>query len=385
MSNKNLFQEAIADAKAVREAALANAKAALEESITPKLKSMLDAKLNEYADEEDMEEGFDTNAFGFDKEDGELEEELNLEAILAELEGDDTLEEAKDKDKDKEKEEEKKKKKMNEAEDEDEAKEDEEEKEEGEEEEMPEDPEELKDFITDIVKDILAGGKSEDMPTEEDEVEVMDEDIDINELLAELDSLNENEMYEEEKELEEEVINEYIGMSPDEMKAMEILGSIIAGGAVTGALSMAAKSLYNKLKSKKAQKGSNEKAPEAPANESAELEEAIETINILRNELNEVNLLNAKLLYVNKIFKAKNLSESQKLNVIAAFDKATNVKETKLVYESLNKSISAASAKKTQIKESIGFASKAAGVAPKQQIIESNDVISRMQRLANIK
>jgi len=250
---------------------------------------------------------------------------------------------------------------------------------------MPEDPEELKDFITDIVKDILAGGKSEDMPTEEDEVEVMDEDIDINELLAELDSLNENEMYEEEKELEEEVINEYIGMSPDEMKAMEILGSIIAGGAVTGALSMAAKSLYNKLKSKKAQKGSNEKAPEAPANESAELEEAIETINILRNELNEVNLLNAKLLYVNKIFKAKNLSESQKLNVIAAFDKATNVKETKLVYESLNKSISAASAKKTQIKESIGFASKAAGVAPKQQIIESNDVISRMQRLANIK
>ncbi len=385
MSNKNLFQEAIADAKAVREAALANAKAALEESITPKLKSMLDAKLNEYADEEDMEEGFDTNAFGFDKEDGELEEELNLEAILAELEGDDTLEEAKDKDKDKEKEEEKKKKKMNEAEDEDEAKEDEEEKEEGEEEEMPEDPEELKDFITDIVKDILAGGKSEDMPTEEDEVEVMDEDIDINELLAELDSLNENEMYEEEKELEEEVINEYIGMSPDEMKAMEILGSIIAGGAVTGALSMAAKSLYNKLKSKKAQKGSNEKAPEAPANESAELEEAIETINILRNELNEVNLLNAKLLYVNKIFKAKNLSESQKLNVIAAFDKATTVKETKLVYESLNKSISAASAKKTQIKESIGFASKAVGVAPKQQIIESNDVISRMQRLANIK
>jgi len=120
MSNKNLFQEAIADAKAVREAALANAKAALEESITPKLKSMLDAKLNEYADEEDMEEGFDTNAFGFDKEDGELEEELNLEAILAELEGEDTLEEAKDKDK--EKEEEKKKKKMNEAEDEDEKK-----------------------------------------------------------------------------------------------------------------------------------------------------------------------------------------------------------------------------------------------------------------------
>jgi len=102
-----------------------------------------------------------------------------------------------------------------------------------------------------------------------------------------------------------------------------------------------------------------------------EMKEAIETINALRNELNETNLLNAKLLYVNKIFKAKNLNESQKLKVIAQFDKATTTKEAKAIFESMNGAI--AKSKKSTIKESLGFASKAAGVAPKKQIVEVND------------
>ena len=52
----NILKEAIADAKAVREVALANAKAALEEAFTPRLQSMLSAKLSEELDEgEDKE------------------------------------------------------------------------------------------------------------------------------------------------------------------------------------------------------------------------------------------------------------------------------------------------------------------------------------------
>jgi hypothetical protein len=113
-----------------------------------------------------------------------------------------------------------------------------------------------------------------------------------------------------------------------------------------------------------------------------ELEEAMRTIQTLRQEMNEVNLLNAKLLYVNKIFKAKNLTESQKLKVIASFDKATNVKEAKVVFESLNSAIQTPA--KKAIKESFGFASKATGVAQNRTIVESNDVITRMQKLANI-
>ena len=53
MKRRNdLLKEAIADARAVRETALANAKLALEEAFTPRLQSMLSAKL---AEEEDMD------------------------------------------------------------------------------------------------------------------------------------------------------------------------------------------------------------------------------------------------------------------------------------------------------------------------------------------
>jgi N12 class adenine-specific DNA methylase len=95
-------------------------------------------------------------------------------------------------------------------------------------------------------------------------------------------------------------------------------------------------------------------------------------------------LLNAKLLYVNKVFKAKNLTESQKLKVIAQFDKATTAQEAKTIFESMNSAI-AKSAKKSTIKESLGFASKAAGNAPQKQIVQVDETVSRWQMLAGIK
>jgi hypothetical protein len=111
-----------------------------------------------------------------------------------------------------------------------------------------------------------------------------------------------------------------------------------------------------------------------------------ETINELRKELNEVNLLNAKLLYTNKIFKAKNLTESEKIKVLNTFDKAETVKEVKLVFETLTESFRATAAKKNPIKESLGSASKTIGTAtPKQPIIEVNSAFTRMQQLAGLK
>ena len=59
------------------------------------------------------------------------------------------------------------------------------------------------------------------------------------------------------------------------------------------------------------------------------LREALEEVDKLKSELKEVNLLNAKLLYTNKIFKAKNLTESKKVKVLKAFDKAKDVKQAK--------------------------------------------------------
>ena len=117
---------------------------------------------------------------------------------------------------------------------------------------------------------------------------------------------------------------------------------------------------------------------------SEELEEAMSTIAQLRSELNEVNLLNAKLLYVNKLFKSKNLTEAQKVKVINAFDGAESVKETKNIFETLQESLTVAQAKKNPIKESLSFASKPAGVADRKPIVENNDFVARMQKLAGI-
>jgi len=129
-----------------------------------------------------------------------------------------------------------------------------------------------------------------------------------------------------------------------------------------------------------------EEVKEEVAEESSELNEALETIETLKKELNEVNILNSKLLYVNKIFKANNLTESQKVNIIAAFDKAETVKEVKLVFETVSENI--VNVKKENVSESKvkGMASKATGTTaskPENQIVLSEAAL-RMQKLAGI-
>tara|TARA_B110000240_G_scaffold144848_1_gene160209 strand:- start:1021 stop:1911 length:891 start_codon:yes stop_codon:yes gene_type:complete len=127
----------------------------------------------------------------------------------------------------------------------------------------------------------------------------------------------------------------------------------------------------------------------------AELEETKSALETVRTELNEVNLLNSKLLYVNRIFKANQLDEGQKLRVVETLDKAETAKEAKLIYETIKDTFTVANNKKTSfknktksLKEGIGMASKAAGTstAPKKEILsESNDMMTRFQKLANIK
>jgi hypothetical protein len=120
-----------------------------------------------------------------------------------------------------------------------------------------------------------------------------------------------------------------------------------------------------------------------------ELDEAYEALNNVKSEINEVNLLNSKLLYLNKVFKAKNLTESQKVKVLAAFDKATSKKEAKLVYETVMESLNTTNTTKRPVTESVrGMASKViSGTAnsTKQPIIEVNAAFERMQKLAGIK
>ena len=126
--------------------------------------------------------------------------------------------------------------------------------------------------------------------------------------------------------------------------------------------------------------------------ENAEINETKAALTAVKDELNEVNLLNSKLLYVNRIFKVNNLSESQKLRVVETLDNASNIKEAKLIYETIKDTFTISKKKKMapkkSIREGLGMASKATGTstAPRKAILkESNDMVTRMQKLANIK
>lgn len=433
MNTKDLLKEAIADAKAVRETALAQAKLALEEAFTPRLQSMFAAKLQETMDEDEekkpMEEMMDDKDAVKEAGVEEAEEkttmeedmidEINLDEILAEL--DEELSEAKKKKE--EDNEDDKKDDLKEAKDEEEieAKEDVEDVASDEEEKEEEDKEvselsmdELEELIRDIVSQEM-GPDGEDVEAEmaglpdttDDEVTTVEE-VDLEEILAEL--LGEDESSEE-KNLDEGKIMDFfkdaanwasdkydsivasnyssskVKFTVDDVRACreEAMVKVPKQGFLSDKRTAAFQACIEVKGKKVDPRYRIGTLPSTQGVAEAELEEALSTIQTLRQELQEVNLLNAKLLYVNKLFKAKNLTESQKIKVVQAFDKAESAKEAKLVYESLNETFTA-KVEKAQIKESLGFASKAAGVAEKsQQIVESNQWIARMQKLANIK
>jgi len=385
MANRDLLKEAIADAKALKETAIANAKAALEEAFEPKLKSMLSAKLQEM-EEEELDEVVTTEAkeeveearaedketkrtekMKYGKDLAEGDDEMDLDEILAEL--DEAMEDKED---------------MNEEEEvdvdvdvEDEDVEDEDEDEEIDLEEMSED--DLKAFIEDVIADMVASGEleaGEEFEVEDEDVE--DEDIDID-VEDETEEVMEGEKEEVDEVVNEEEVEEGI---MDKLKKAyndkELLSKIVTvdGQKVSmkDLLSLAASGATGGM----AKSGSgHDIGPKEGA------EDMMAEIEALKAELHEVNLLNAKLLYTNKIFRAKNLQEAQKVKVLEAFDKASNVSEVKLVYETLNEGIKTTS--KTVVKESLGRASKPAGVAAKAPIMDIDPQVARWQKLAGIK
>lgn len=352
MSNKDLLKQAIAEAKTIREAAIANAKEALEESLTPHLKDMLAAKLQEMEDAEDEE----------------VMNEVDLinDPETAEAHGN-----------------------VAEAEEEEEESEEEageEEGEEGEEEAGEEEDLEIEDMSIEDLKDLIRGIVNQEIEHEEEEVpgeeageeEHADmtgmeageeEEIDINELLSELEQSEEGEQMEEGQDLEEGLADEMKALAAKYGQSFEkfidSVGNKIHGGKGLGL-------------NKPGGPGPNEGMEE-------DLAEALAAVETLRGQLQEVNLLNAKLLYVNKVFKASNLTESQKVNVIAAFDKAETVKEVKLVFNTVSENVVA---KPAAIKEHKSFASKAAGTTARpanpEIISEVSETVKRMQRLAGI-
>jgi hypothetical protein len=420
MANSKLLKEAIADAKAVKETALANAKLALEEAFTPRLQSILSQKMRAEAEAEDMDAekvdeelsstgigskvdaGYaetpgaqpsydamtdlsvgvkkdsgkpeqagtdykkvadiseEENPFGDDQMAGDDEKQneiAQLKARLAELEGEDSEEEnpfAQDA--------------M------------------GGEDEMG---------MDDMGMDSDMGDGQMDMGSDDEESE---EDMDLEAIIRELeaqlegdDSQEEEEpMYEEEEMDDEEAKNENLadgseagtdkGETPkvvvtneeEEKKDDDVID-----------LEEILREMEDDMKKDKVDEAEEEDSKE-------ELKEAYKTIKSLQKTINEVNLLNAKLLFANKLFRAHNMTNEQKVKVIETLDRTNSVREVKLVYSTLAENFKYTSITKTA-KKSIteGIASKVTkstkpAQAAKQVIAESTDFADRFKKLAGI-
>jgi len=338
----DILKEAIADAKAVRETALENAKMALEEAFTPQIKSMLSAKLKEDdMDDDEVEEfGHDDEAEeGEHTEEGEHEDEAEEgehDAEEGRYEGEETEEGEHD------------------------AEEGEHDTEEG-----HEDDEEVEESNLDL-EAIIRELESE-LTEDEDE----DEDAEEGRGVKESETVEESDEIEEEYEIDEAALTEEDDDEDDKDEVDEELdksSDIGKGDNNRGSTDVSS-----------AIGGGKKGMTESSAIE-AELKEYKEAVHFLKDKLHEVNILNAKLLFTNKLFKSYSLDNNQKLKVVETFDRAQTTREIKLVYSTLaeqfgdNNSI----VTKKSIKESASTA-----VSSTKPSLESRKVISEEVEVAN--
>ncbi|WP_395772607.1 hypothetical protein [Arenimonas sp.] len=370
MASSKLLKEAIADAKAVRETAIANAKIALEEAFTPRLQSILSKKLQaEMADDEEVEDKVEENndvsseiGGGDNKQpaDKANNDDTDLSGIAnqsAEVGG-----EVEDYDKVKD---------LNEVEDEASA------------EDKAEDAAEYQ-------------SEGEDAPEFGDDEESDDEDeLDLESIIRELEAQiagEEGDEYHEEEpavEGEEAPVEEPVAAEPA-VEAEEVPTEEPAHDEEEIDLDEILREMGYGDDEEKVEEAEEPKHDEEKEKLQAELAEAISTIKSLKGTINEVNLLNAKLLYANKLFRSYNLTNEQKVKVVENLDRTSSVREVKLVYATLAESMKftgterKVAAKKTMTE---GFASKPqATTAPAKEIIaeSSNELANRFKQLAGI-
>ena len=380
----DLLKDAIADAKAVRETALENAKIALEEAFTPRLQSMLSKKIQsemEHEDEDDVEERAH-------EDEDEVEERGEMRRSGDELDDDEPSEAMHDDEED--------------------------DVDEGEHEEDKVDESQVIEI--DGVKYAPVVSEEED----EDEVEEgeergdddeVDEDLDLDEILKELeeeednedeiDEIEEGEHEDDDKEDVDEEVDQSSGIGSSDNKK----GSADKSSGIGSKGKAKHESVEVNEEDKEdedevdedidleeivkalSEEEDEEKEVEEVSKLQSELDEHRNVVKYLRSKLNEVNLLNAKLLFTNKLFRSYGLNNDQKMKVVETFDRAHNLREVKLVYSTLAESFGSKQTK-TEIKESKkGSASKAVAStkSEKQEVIaEGHEMRDRFKKLAGI-
>jgi hypothetical protein len=340
---KNILAEAIADAKDLRETAVANAKIALEETFTPTLQRLVSTRIQEEDEDgevdidlnfsggqeeggEDMAMGFDTFDDGGDEESEPVadEDEMEMESLMRELDGMDDDEPV-----------------------------------------MEYDEEELEEALSRVFES-------------DDEME-LDEEFDGEEL----------------EEGEEEDWQDPIGESYDEEELEEALSRVFEMDGLGDDLDMGENHEDGSAFTENPPSGPQFLERRRLRNENAKLRSQLKKLQKQLNEslranvtykkvLNEVNLLNSKLMYNTKVLRKFDLTEGQRERILNSFDRAGSVREVELVYttvcEAFNK-------KSTKTRMTEGFASKnVRQINPSRQgNIVNEGLVDRMQRLANIK
>jgi outer membrane lipopolysaccharide assembly protein LptE/RlpB len=362
MANSKLLKEAIADAKAVRETAIANAKIALEEAFAPRLQAALSkkiqAEMEDMDDEEEVNEEYSDGSEAPDEDASDIgtgdnkqpADDANSSSELAQGNPDTEVETS----------------------------------EVGKEEE---------DY------DVVSEGDEDEVPGEEpsklEEEEEEDEDeFDLAEIIRELESELEEEdgeeMHEEEEEEMHEEESEEAPVAEEEDEMYDDSEEEMPAGDEIDLDEILREMGYGDDEEEMTEEEENgEDMAAEMAEKEAELDEAYKVIKSLKKTINEVNLLNAKLLYTNKLFRSYNLTTEQKHKVVETLDRTGNVREVKLVFSTLAESLKmgGTSKKVKQTKLTESFASKpVASTAPKKEIIsESNQLAERFKQLANIK
>ena len=321
MAKSDLLKEAIADAKAVKETALANAKIALQEAFGPRIENMLSAKLAE--DLEDDEEMPADDAMMGDEAPVEAPDAMADPAAAGNDVGDLSIDVNDDGEFD-----------------------------------------EFDIYSTGGEEEEVAGGEQPAMSTGEMADEYDEADLDLESIIREL----EGDMAPEE---EDPMAN----MNPMATEGYEVEPE--GDELETESIDEIIEAILREEYEDEAEEESKEK--DEAEELKTELAEAYSTVKQLQGILSEVNLLNAKLLYTNKLFRNFELTEAQKMKVIENFDRAGNTREVKLVFTTLAESFNRPSTKKRVVKES--YASKAtATTAPAK---ETTQVLSEGFELAN--
>tara|TARA_R100000808_G_C2151829_1_gene160992 strand:+ start:158 stop:1189 length:1032 start_codon:yes stop_codon:yes gene_type:complete len=293
----NMFEQAIIDATALKEAALKNAEAEIVEKYAPEVKkvmeSILEAEDEDLADEDALDMGMPMDASVEDPTAMELplgaaagenacpcpdeDEEVVLDLpglaaiVAAEEPAIDDLENTET------------------ALDLDNA-----------EEELPLEEE---DVLSTVVAELLG----------EEEIEENTETLEEEETVEEV-SLEEG-CSDEEKVSEEKQTNESVDLSKIAGKTKELLGTI------------------------KALQEQNDNFKEGNTKLLSKMNEQKDSIQKLTTTLEELSLQNAKLLYVNEVLKTDSLNERQKQIAVEALQEAKSVEHAKTVFDTLQSTV----------------------------------------------